>query len=130
MVGTAASTTSSPGSSAPELTPAGSTAAARSTSATPNDYRVPDQAYLRDEPAAVFNPAAAVVVESVSPGDETRAELEFYFRHGVEEVVIVDPASRSVEIYARGAGAFVLVDRSALLDIGAIELGAVLDWPA
>lgn len=96
----------------------------------PDDYRVPDQAYFRDTPSAVYHPTAAVVVEIVSPGDESRAKFDFYFRAGVDEVFVVDPDGRTVEVFARGDGAFVPVDRSGQLAVGADELRAVIDWPA
>lgn len=95
----------------------------------PDDYRVPDRAYLsRDTPRAVFHPTVAIVVEIVSPGDETRRKLDFYFRHGVEELLIVDPETRTVEWHARGSDGFVEADRSALLDLASDELAAALDW--
>ena len=69
----------------------------------PQNYRVPDRVYFRDRALELFNPTAAVVVEIVSPGDESYAKLGFYFARGVEEVLIVDPLRRSVEWYGRGA---------------------------
>ena len=57
----------------------------------PDDYRVPDQAYFRGASTEVWSRTAAVVVEVVSPDDETRAKLGFHHRHGVDEVVIADP---------------------------------------
>ena len=62
----------------------------------PDDYRVPDAGYHRAEPAAVYLPTAAVVVEVVSPRDETYAKLPFYAARGVDEVLVVDPALRRV----------------------------------
>lgn len=94
----------------------------------PDDYRVPDLAYLRDAALMVFHPTVAIGAEIVSPGDETRRKLAFYFRRGVEELLIVDPETRTVEWHARGDDGFVEVDRSALLDITADELTAALDW--
>jgi Uma2 family endonuclease len=37
-------------------------------------------------------PTAALVVEIVSPGDESYKKLDFYAAQAVDEVVIVDPA--------------------------------------
>jgi len=59
---------------------------------------VPDQAYfVGDASPLTFNPSAEIVVEIVSPGDESRLKYEFYFHIGVAEVVIVDPEHRAVE---------------------------------
>lgn len=95
----------------------------------PDDYRVLDQAYLRNARPALFNPTAAAVVEIVSPGDETRRKFGFYFRCGVEELLIVDPEERTVEWFRRGAGGFVPSPARSVLGITATELTAQLDWP-
>jgi len=95
----------------------------------PNDYRVPDRCYLRSTASVVYEPTAALVVEIVSPGDETYRKFDFYFRHDVEELLIVDPDGRRVEWYARGSDGFVPADRSALLDLAAHQLHDEIDWP-
>lgn len=94
-----------------------------------DNYRVPDQAYFADRSGQVFNPTAEIVVEIVSPGDESRMKFDFYFAAGVKEVLIIDPDERSVEWYARDVSAFRLSDASALLGISAAELGKLIDWP-
>ncbi len=94
-----------------------------------NDYRVPDHVYLRQAQWALYNPTAAVVVEIVSPGDESRRKFDFYFRSGVEELLIVDPRARTVEWFRRGNGHFEPSPRSSLLSVSADELAAELDWP-
>jgi Uma2 family endonuclease len=38
-----------------------------------------------------------LVIEIVCPGDETWAKLSFYAKHGVEELVIIDPETRAVQ---------------------------------
>ncbi len=95
----------------------------------PNDYRVPDRAYLRERATEVWNPTAAIVVEIVSPGDETYAKLGFYHRLGVEEVLIVDPLHRTVEWYRRNASGFERAGNSQLLSITEDDLAARIDWP-
>lgn len=95
----------------------------------PSDYRVPDAAYLRSARPALYNSTAAVVVEIISPGDESRRKFEFYFRSGVEELLIVDPRARTVEWFARGEGGFQPVPGSNVLGVSANELAAELDWP-
>ncbi len=93
------------------------------------DYRVPDRAYLRQRATEVWNPGAAIVVEIVSPGDESYAKLGFYHRLGVEEVLIVDPLRRSVEWYQRTEDGFDRAGSSALLSVTEAELAAEIDWP-
>ena len=77
-----------------------------------------------------WNPTAAIVVEVVSPGDESRRKLDFYHRVGVEEVLIVDPDARTVEWFTRGPDAFRPADGSILLGITiTADLAARIDWP-
>jgi Uma2 family endonuclease len=95
----------------------------------PDDYRVPDQAYFRDEPTTVWIANAAIVVEIVSPGDESRNKFGFYHLVGVEEVLIVDPEIKSVEWFRRGDEGFELTDGSAILGITSDQLGREIDWP-
>lgn len=95
----------------------------------PDDYRVPDRAYRRDRDLVTFFPNAAIVVEIVSPGDETYAKLPFYARRGVEEVLIVDPLLQTVAWYTLEAGVLHPTARSALLDIASDELAGLIDWP-
>lgn len=107
-----------------------------------DDYRVPDRTWLRPPaPTELYVPTAALVVEVVSPNDRSRRKLGFYAARGVDEVVLVDPAARRVEWFARERAGrrpndrasdgdrMVPVDRSALLDLGADDLAARLDWP-
>jgi Uma2 family endonuclease len=95
----------------------------------PDDYRVPDQAYFADATPQAFNPTATIVVEIVSPGDETRLKSDFYHRAGVREFVIVDPAERSVEWFVRHGSGFTATNRRGLLDISAAELSARIHRP-
>lgn len=104
----------------------------------PDDYRVPDRAYFADRDPQTFNPTAEIVVEIVSPDDESRLKFDFYFRAGVKEVLIVDPKARTVEWFVRderggspaGAGSgFHPAAGSSLLGISATELSELIDWP-
>ena len=95
----------------------------------PDNYRVPDQAYFADPEPQAFNPTADIVVEIVSPGDESRTKFEFYFGLGVDEVLIVDPEERTVDWFARGSDGFVPASGSALLGLSADELTTSIDWP-
>jgi Uma2 family endonuclease len=93
------------------------------------DYRVPDAALLRPGPDDVYLPTAALVVEIVSPGDETQAKLPFYAARGVDELLIVDPRERTVHWLALRDGDYEPVERSALIDLGTEQLAKRIDWP-
>lgn len=95
----------------------------------PDDYRVPDRAYLRTTGVDLYQPTAAIIVEIVSPGDETRRKFDFYYNAGVEELLIVDPEARTVEWFERGSDGFVPADGSRLLGLAGAELAAALRWP-
>jgi Uma2 family endonuclease len=94
------------------------------------DFRVPDGALHRSPPGGVWNPTAALVIEIVSPGDESWEKLPFYAAHDVDEVLIVDPQERSVRWLALEAGEYRPIERSGLLDLEARGLAEQLDWPA
>ena len=57
----------------------------------PDNYRVPDAGLHRSLPNAAFVPTAAMVIEIVSPGDESWEKFDHFAAHGVDEVLIVDP---------------------------------------
>src|SRR5204862_6599662 len=98
--------------------------------ASEHDYRVPDGGVHRDRPRGVWLPTAAIVVEIVSPGDESWEKLPFYARQLVDEVLIVDPQERAVNWLALADGKYVPIDRSRLIDLGAADLAVRIDWPA
>lgn len=71
------------------------------------DYRVPDLCVAH--PAQLSEHAlegrAELVVEILSPRDESRDKLPFYASRGVREAWLVDPVSREVEVFElRGRG--------------------------
>lgn len=95
-----------------------------------DDYRVPDRALFHDRQPGVFLATAALVVEIVSPGDESYAKLTYYFDAGVEEILVVDPNRQRIECYERGSDRFIPAARSRLLDLSIAELDDDVDWPA
>ena len=96
----------------------------------PDDYRVPDRGYHDGRPRGTWVPTAAIVVEIVSPDDETYEKFDFYARHGVIEILVADPSARTLTIWHQMADdGFQPADRSALLAIGAPELIAAIRWP-
>jgi Putative restriction endonuclease len=94
-----------------------------------DDYRVPDRGLHRPETAGDWCRTAALVVEIVSPGDETWEKLSFYAAHDVDELLIVDSPKRSVTWLGLRDGEYQPIQRSALIKLGAVELAEQLDWP-
>jgi Uma2 family endonuclease len=94
-----------------------------------HDYRVPDTALHRPGAGGTWHPTAALVVEIVSPGDESWDKLPFYAAHGVDEALIVDPAERTCDWLALSGGEYTPIERSLLIDLSASELVEQLDWP-
>jgi Uma2 family endonuclease len=70
-----------------------------------------------------------MVVEIVSPNDETWEKLSFYAAHHVDEVLIVDPQERSVNWLALADGEYHPIERSGLVALVAQDLAEQLDWP-
>jgi Uma2 family endonuclease len=92
------------------------------------NYRVPDRGYHRERPTTVFVPSAAIVVEILSPDDETLQKFDFYAGHGVDEIFVVNGLHRSVTIFCRRETLYVEVSESALLGVAAATIAAEVDW--
>ncbi len=96
----------------------------------PHDYRIPDAGYLDELPTEAFTSGARLVIEMLSRRDETMDKLPLYARYGVDEVLIVDPATRGVVWL--GLDQLTLtyrpVDRSAVLGLTAADVAAQLPW--
>jgi Uma2 family endonuclease len=74
--------------------------------------------------------SAELVVEIVSPDDDTWNKLAFYGAHQVDELLIVDPEKRRVDWLGLGpAGGYAAIERSRLIELGSAELAERLDWP-
>jgi Uma2 family endonuclease len=95
-----------------------------------HDFRVPDCALHRPGASGVWHPTAALVVEVVSPRDESFEKLPFYAAHEVDEVLIVDPQQRSVSWLALRDGEYRPIERSGLIELGRDELAEQIRWPA
>ena len=76
-----------------------------------NDYRVPG-GYHRSLPSSVWVPTAAVVVEVISPDDETWAKFDFYAHQVVDEICTADPVARQ------------------LLNVTVADLSGQIAWPS
>ena len=109
---------------------AGLVASAEFNLGSAEDYRVPDLGLHRDPSWGTYAATAALVVEILSPGDETWDKLPFYAAHDVDELLVVDPDRRTVRWLAlTSATGYGDIDRSALIALGADELADRLDWP-
>lgn len=91
------------------------------------DFRVPDRGFHRTKPTGVFARSSAVVVEILSPDDESFEKFDFYARHGVQEVIVVDPDLQEVHCYALPSAE--RRDRSQALDVDMSDLTDAIDWP-
>jgi Uma2 family endonuclease len=70
------------------------------------DYRIPDLVFFRPEVAherGVVGPPE-LVVEVLSPGDESYEKLPWYAELGTREVLMVNPDSRAVELFVLRGG--------------------------
>jgi hypothetical protein len=105
------------------------TMSAFSLGASEHDFRVPDGGLHRPGAAGVWHATAALIVEILSRDDESWQKLPFYAAHDVDEILIVDPAERTVTWLGLRAGEYQPIQRSALIKLGPVELAARLDWP-
>lgn len=96
------------------------------------DYRVPDRGLLRDEPTTTFVPTAALVVEILSPNDETWQKVDFYAARAVGELMIVDAQERSVTLLVldEAGASYQRADESRLLGLSVEALTAQIVWPS
>jgi Uma2 family endonuclease len=94
-----------------------------------HDFRVPDGGLHRPGAGGVWLHTAALVVEIVSPGDETWRKLPFYAAHEVDEVLILDPEERAIHWLGLADGEYQPVERSGVIDLGSAELAEQIDWP-
>ena len=95
-----------------------------------DDYRVPDMGLVRQLGADVYVPTAVMVVEVVSPGDESREKFGFYAGRGVDEVLIADPARRELSLFALAADRYRPTQHSAVLDTPVASIAAAITWPS
>ena len=95
----------------------------------PDDFRIPDGGVFRDQTDVVWYDTAAVVIEIESSDDETWEKLDFYARHGVDEMLVVSGLRRTVTCLTLDGERYTRTDRSRLLGLTAQELSDRLDWP-
>jgi Uma2 family endonuclease len=93
------------------------------------DWRIPDVALHQPGAPDMWHPTAALVVEVISPNDESWDKLDFYAAHKVDELLIVDPQERRVQWFGFRDGRYQPIERSGLLDLGPGEVEQRLEWP-
>jgi Uma2 family endonuclease len=94
-----------------------------------HDFRVPDLGVHRKATRLDWVPTAAMVVEVVSPDDESWLKFDHYASHGVDELLIADPTERSLHLFVLVDGAYEPADASPLLGVTVAELHAAVRWP-
>src|ERR1700722_8580974 len=93
------------------------------------DFRVPDGALHRPGAHGTWLPTAALVVEIVSPEDETWEKLPFYASYNVDEVLIVHPLKRTVTWLGLAEGSYSEMSHSALVELDAEGLAEQIEGP-
>ena len=93
-------------------------------------YRVPDLGYARPEHVSErgIEGRAALVVEVLSPRDESYEKLPFYRRVGVEEVLFVDQATKAFEVRRPDGDSWCLVSPAEDGWTELAGLGVALRW--
>lgn len=97
------------------------------------NYRKPDIVVLRPDHVLEHGcERAELVVEVLSPRDESRKKLTFYAERGIPEVWLVDPVTRATEVYVLRGGAYyiALPNRAGIIEAPRLELElSVIDGP-
>ncbi|HEX3392463.1 MAG TPA: Uma2 family endonuclease [Solirubrobacteraceae bacterium] len=94
-----------------------------------NDFRIPDGGLHQSQPRGVWIATAALVLEILSPGDETWEKLPFYAAHHVDEVLIIDPDTREAHWLALVSERYQPIETSGLIELGPAELTRRIVWP-
>ena len=77
----------------------------------------------------VYLPTALVVLEVLSPQDETFNKFGFYHAHGVDEILVAEPSERTVVCWAREKSEYLPTTRSKVLKISMAAVQADVRWP-
>ena len=94
-----------------------------------DNFRVPDGGLHRPGAAEMWHPTAALVLEVISPEDDTWQKLPFYAAHEVDELLIVDPDTRGIHWLGLANGEYHPIEHSTLIDLGPAQLTQKIDWP-
>ncbi|MGH9124624.1 MAG: Uma2 family endonuclease [Acidimicrobiales bacterium] len=96
---------------------------------TSSNYRVPDHGFHRALPTEMWVPTAALVVEVLSPGDESWKKLGFYAAHDVDEILVVDGEQERLTWLARRGVHYDEVTSSTVVGVPVAEVAAAVTWP-
>jgi hypothetical protein len=94
-----------------------------------DDYRVPDGGCHRTQPSEVWVPTAAILLEVLSPGDETWKKFGFYARHHVEEICVSDPVTRQIRWFVLAGDVYEETIAGPILGVTVADLVAGIHWP-
>ncbi|MGI9030239.1 MAG: Uma2 family endonuclease [Ilumatobacteraceae bacterium] len=94
------------------------------------NFRVPDLGVVRSlaGPAA-WVATAAMVVEIVSPHDESWLKFDHYAAHDVDEVLIADPAISALHLFILAGDGYEPAERSDVLEAALGDIHAEIHWP-
>ncbi|CAN5280571.1 hypothetical protein BH11MYX1_BH11MYX1_14870 [soil metagenome] len=82
------------------------------------DWRIPDLSFVRPHQSSPRGlESAEIVVEIVSPTDESRKKFEFYSAVGVREIWIVEPDTWVVDLFSLVEGSYIQGDASYVLGV-------------
>lgn len=95
----------------------------------PDNCRVPDGSLLEPGPDDLYLSTAALVVEVISPDDDSWIKVPFYAGHQVDEVLIIDPVTHRIDWLALDGTDYKPAERSKLIDLGPAQLADQIDWP-
>lgn len=112
----------------PLLTGTGLTPTADFNLGEEGDFRMPDLGYHKGDVEDPYLATAAIVVEVLSPGDETCAKFDFYAERGVEEIVVVDPDRSAITWYRLEDGDYRPVTTSAAAGIEVDAVRRAMVW--
>jgi len=95
----------------------------------PGNFRVPDGGICRTAVDKVYAATADLVLEVLSPGDETYDKFEFYHAHHVAWILVAEPDSHRVRLFRRDDQGFEEVRDCPPLGIAASQLAEMIRWP-
>jgi Uma2 family endonuclease len=93
-----------------------------------DSYRVPDMG-VREPGDALYMPSAAVVIEILSPDDETFEKFDYYAERKVAEIFVVDPDAHTIRGWRLIEGRFRSAAESEVLGVAFATLEETLRWP-
>ena len=94
------------------------------------NFRVPDGGWFSRSPGALYVPTAVMVLEVLSPDDETYDKFDFYAERSVVEILVVHPIERWARCWQNAVtGGYTEVEHSRVMNIAPRELSAQIRWP-